>query len=245
MVELNANDYIELMHQNSSSITAPAMSIAGESGVSITRIGDATVTQPTTSTSCANLLASDPATPSGYYDIDVDGSGPIPTANLYCDMNFDGGGWTLVGSFANTSATVNSLGVTIDSNAYVSDDIYQALISSASDSVRFSFGTELRVQTTNLGNMTCHSLNQPNALEGVQLKANEVVWAHEEISGCDGTGLDYTIVSLQAPNDVVAVGDVAGDYLEEYVVGTGWGVLSGVHIKDDILLSQDMYIYVK
>lgn len=46
------------------------------------------------SASCAALHASQPALPSGVYRIDPDDSGPIPAFFAYCDMVFDGGGWT-------------------------------------------------------------------------------------------------------------------------------------------------------
>lgn len=41
---------------------------------------------------CSELLATAPSTPNGTYTLDVDGSGPLPAAQFYCDMT--GGGWT-------------------------------------------------------------------------------------------------------------------------------------------------------
>jgi hypothetical protein len=46
-------------------------------------------------TSCANLLALAPSTPSGSYALDPDGIGPGGAYTTYCDMTDDGGGWTL------------------------------------------------------------------------------------------------------------------------------------------------------
>jgi hypothetical protein len=48
--------------------------------------------------SCRALLESmAPAVPaSGVYSIDVDGDGAEPARSVYCDMNSEGGGWTLV-----------------------------------------------------------------------------------------------------------------------------------------------------
>lgn len=46
--------------------------------------------------SCAALLASQPGTPSGWYTLDVDGSGPAAAQQYFCDMTSDGGGWTRV-----------------------------------------------------------------------------------------------------------------------------------------------------
>ena len=47
------------------------------------------------SPSCLALYNSNPGTPSGTYLLDIDGSGPIPAFNAYCDMT-GLGGWTLV-----------------------------------------------------------------------------------------------------------------------------------------------------
>lgn len=49
--------------------------------------------------SCRALKNAVPSAASGRYTIDVDGSGPMGSFYAYCDMSFDGGGWTLI--FAN------------------------------------------------------------------------------------------------------------------------------------------------
>lgn len=54
--------------------------------------------------SCAALLASDPGTPSGLYIVDPDGANGAPGFIVWCDMQSDGGGWTLVESFARHQA---------------------------------------------------------------------------------------------------------------------------------------------
>ena len=50
---------------------------------------------PADPTSCAELLAREPATVSGVYTIDPDGPAGEPPFDVVCDMDTDGGGWTL------------------------------------------------------------------------------------------------------------------------------------------------------
>lgn len=45
---------------------------------------------------CKDILFYYPMSTSGVYTIDPDGSGPTVSTNCYCDMDTDGGGWTLV-----------------------------------------------------------------------------------------------------------------------------------------------------
>jgi hypothetical protein len=46
--------------------------------------------------SCSDLLARDPAASTGRYVIDLDGDGPAAEFEVHCDMEREGGGWTLV-----------------------------------------------------------------------------------------------------------------------------------------------------
>jgi hypothetical protein len=45
---------------------------------------------------CLAVRQANPNAASGIYPVDLDGTGPQPTFNTYCNMTTDGGGWTLV-----------------------------------------------------------------------------------------------------------------------------------------------------
>ncbi len=74
-----------------------------------------------TVTSCKALLAKAPDSQPGMYAIDIDGPGPEPGFNAYCEMIADGGGWTLAMKLDGTKRTFD-----YESILWVSTDTYQA-----------------------------------------------------------------------------------------------------------------------
>ncbi len=71
---------------------------------------DAGVAVPAEGASCRTLHLENPGAASGTYTLDVDGPGPLPPVATYCDMAFEGGGWTMVQSFANAKTPQDLLG---------------------------------------------------------------------------------------------------------------------------------------
>jgi len=45
---------------------------------------------------CRAILEAEPGLSSGYYTIDLDGEGIQPALDAFCDMDTDGGGWTVI-----------------------------------------------------------------------------------------------------------------------------------------------------
>jgi len=61
--------------------------------------------------SCQDILTKNPGSPSGTYWIDPDSSGALAPFQCYCDMQTDGGGWTLVLNYLHADGTLPALNV--------------------------------------------------------------------------------------------------------------------------------------
>ncbi len=72
-------------------------------------------------TSCADLRAQKPGSVSQVYEIDVDGNGPIAAFLAYCEMNADGGGWTLAAKMDGAQQTFS-----YESPLWVDDQVLSA-----------------------------------------------------------------------------------------------------------------------
>ncbi len=84
--------------------------------------------------SCQDYYDFDPTLPSGVYEIDPDGLGPGASFEVYCDMDTDGGGWTMVsrvilGVDASLTDAVGATPVLPGQASYgkLSDDIINAI----------------------------------------------------------------------------------------------------------------------
>jgi len=66
---------------------------------------------------CSDILESGEGIWDGIYTVDSDGSGPLPSKDVYCDMTTDGGWWTRVGDNHITNGDF-SWGTDIPTNYY-------------------------------------------------------------------------------------------------------------------------------
>ncbi|MEZ4453259.1 MAG: DUF4215 domain-containing protein [Nannocystaceae bacterium] len=48
-------------------------------------------------TSCKKIKAADPGSADGVYTVDFDADGPLDPVDVFCNQDYDGGGWMLVG----------------------------------------------------------------------------------------------------------------------------------------------------
>jgi len=79
---------------NDTDAGVPARSVDAEAGATDVKCSLGASGCP--ASNCKTLHAREPTAPSGVYELDPDGAGPQAPFRAYCDMVFDGGGFTLV-----------------------------------------------------------------------------------------------------------------------------------------------------
>ncbi len=87
---------------------------------------DATWIMPTPRSSCKAILDASESTGSGVYMIDPDGTGGADPFHVYCDMTYDGGGWTLLFNLNTSDSAVRSWG---DTTFWLGNGVYGNVVS--------------------------------------------------------------------------------------------------------------------
>lgn len=133
---------------------------------------------------CAEVLADDPAAPSGVYAIDPDGTGGLDAFDVYCDMTTSGGGWTLV--LNRTSGVTDQLtsGVVLPStnSTAMQDDRWQVLRASAVEALALGPAFTWIASADGLRTANCKAL---------AMSLTDPMLAHAEV-GCNSSGADYS-----------------------------------------------------
>lgn len=140
-----------------------------------------------TGTSCRDVLVSNPDAPSAFYTLDVDGIGPLPSFSTYCDMEFDGGGWTLVAAVRDNERFEANNIIDFVNDQYLPDSIWQAIKSDSSELYADAFTNDNWVIAP-----------FENILSGVCVPLTDTLSADRifqvEENGCDTASQDYSMI---------------------------------------------------
>lgn len=199
--------------------------------------------------SCKAIKDADPSAVSQVYKLDVDGAGGIEAFDTWCDMDTDGGGWTLVQNRRTNVVPVtlfNLPGPVVESGQSVRniDPAYMGAISN--DAWNY-----LRARATNLGVYTAMGDSNPpvylstsiNKMQALPDCDNSSSWAEAvdllayslvkvERDGCDYQGGDYAYIgypSVQRNADMAIMGD-GSSFLWEQAPGGGSHEATGTAI---------------
>ena len=198
--------------------------------------------------SCATILESDSQAASGIYTIDPDGEeGAIQSFDAYCDMEFDGGGWTLVASIKDETRK-SGQSVMLDTNQYLANEKYLALIDSASEGVRFEVPDteDVLVMIDDLGGHSCHNLSM-HSIGGLLYRNNYISWAHHENSGCDGSGNDYSFLRWIGGQHLHIDSRSSQGYYTYYYDENSWNhydTLGSSYVRHEVS-GKELHIFVK
>lgn len=220
-VELNHVDEVVSLFQTDGGFIGQTTTVYGGDTATV-----ALRSVPTNSlTSCSAILNSDPAAQSGYYTLDVDGFGGLAPFSTYCDMDFDGGGWTLVAVSRGTQRLEATDIVDFSTDQYLADNVWQTLKASSSELYVYGYlsGRWVVAPFANItagAPLVCVPLSDT-------LSASRIF--HVESSGCDDGGKDYSMVGQSSVFDgLVNIWNFYGSVYSSTSGFTGTGKTDGV-----------------
>lgn len=136
-------------------------------------------------TDCKAIKAANSGAADGTYTIDPDGSGPVAPFPVWCEMQTQGGGWTLVMTRQNAQSTSLTTSQVTPSTPRVgiTDQRWMALRAVSTQLLALADANELVASISTLQGANCVPLAS-------SLAQNTI--AHDENSGCTASGSDYS-----------------------------------------------------
>ncbi len=190
-------DYTGATITGSSSAITVHFILMVDSGTTVD--GNAVDGTATTNLSCASILQNDPTATSGTYFLTMDSTASSESISVYCDMDFDQGGWTLAGSVYD-GTRVESSSVTQGSNTVFNYDIFSRLLERSTKGVRIQWGPNdgdnLLIYKESLGGHVCHNFLDNGVLGSQDISGSYVMWSWDESLQCGLSGADYTVIVL-------------------------------------------------
>lgn len=180
--------------------------------------------------SCRAIHAGNPALPSGPYMIDPDGAGGDAPISVTCDMDADGGGWTIVSYAAANNSTAGPIAYSAG-NARLMADAQRALIAFRSRSLTAyadyaSFDLPAPWRTDTPFNAPADDLTTGVSLNGGAQTTAVLRYGSQNFSSLCADAWDpvspygrICVVGLKAPyyaGFTAASGDFCGDSLAAY-----------------------------